>query len=204
MKTHFIFLTLLISTIMGCNKTDDEFSPSLPAITAEGKNTFGAYVDGTLVTPRNGEDSFNQTASGMILYSGPGPDQYNYYDLKVRDYQSSTGALFILHIEPLQDLHNAMYTIEESNCMDTIGEILNPNITIRCRLYDPISKTIKWYCSQTDSGVLTISKYDIDNRILSGTFHCTAVNRDNPDEIIEITQGRFDLKWDELAYVTFP
>ena len=55
-----------------------------------------------------------------------------------------------------------------------------------------------------NAGTLSITRYDLDNRILSGTFSCTMQNRDNPNERIEITQGRFDIKWDTLDETDFP
>ena len=69
---------------------------------------------------------------------------------------------------------------------------------------DKASQTYKWYCSVENAGTLRITRYDLDNRILSGTFSCTMQNRDHPNERIEITQGRFDIKWDTLDETDFP
>lgn len=44
-----------------------------------------------------------------------------------------------------------------------------------------------------ESGTLTITKDDRTSQILSGTFSFTAVNVDNPAEVINITDGRFDI-----------
>ena len=80
----------------------------------------------------------------------------------------------------------------------------NINININCRVYDYTENIFKWYCSIENAGVLTITRYDLENRIVSGTFSCTLQNRDDPTEQIEITQGRFDIKWDLLDETDFP
>ena len=56
----------------------------------------------------------------------------------------------------------------------------------------------KRYLSNVNSGTLTITRYDQANRIISGTFELTAFNKDNPNETIEITEGRFDINWSTL------
>jgi hypothetical protein len=51
----------------------------------------------------------------------------------------------------------------------------------------------KRYLSIVGTGNITITRLDLENGYRAGTFSCKAVNRDDPTDIIEITDGRFDI-----------
>ncbi len=190
-RSLYIFILIHPS----CNK-EDVFTPTLPPITQTGENTFGCYIDGNLLTPRDGSGTFNSPDSGMS-YSGLGnAPNFEFNEIEIRDFKTGNWGLLDLHITNLHENGEGTFTIQESNCEDGIDA--NPNINIRCRWLDEATQTLKWYCSVKNSSSLTILRYDFDNRIVSGTFSCTAVNKDDPNDIIEITQGRFDIKWDRL------
>jgi hypothetical protein len=201
MKTK-ILTALILLLVLSCNKDDDtnEFTPTLPAITQEGKNTFGCYINGVLLTPRDGTGTFNSPDHGMIFWGSP--TNYNYYEIDIRDYKSESGALMNIHILNLSEVQENIYVLNESNCEDNVDSNINNNIY--CRILDQQTQTYKWYCSIENGGILNITRYDFDNRIVSGTFNCTVQNRDNPEETIEITEGRFDIKWDILSETIFP
>ena len=204
MKTTILLLSLFMMMQSSCNKNDDGFTPTLPPITQTGENTFGAYINGRLLTPRSGATgSLGHPASGM-LFSGFGePPNYFYNQIEIKDFKSGTGGLMDIHIIDLHENGEGTFVINESNCFDGIDA--NPSINIRCRWWDEATQLFKWYCSIENGGTITITHYDFENRIVSGTFSTTAVNEDNPDDIIEITQGRFDINWGTLtAYTEFP
>ncbi|MEW4923567.1 hypothetical protein [Algibacter sp. 2305UL17-15] len=198
MKTTLLILSLLL--LQCCSEKDNGFTPTLPPITQTGANTFGCYIDGKLLTPRDGTGTFNLPDSGMS-YTGLGiAPNYDYNEIKVHDFKSGTGGLMDIHIHNLHAIGEGSYVINESNCEDNVDA--NQNVNIRCRWWDENLQVYKWYCSMENSGTLNINRYDFKNRIVSGTFECTAQNRDDPNEIIEITQGRFDIKWDAIP--SFP
>ena len=181
-KNTLLLFTLLF-TGLSCNKDDDNtFTPTLPAITQTGENTFGCYIDGNLLTPRDGSGTFNSPDRGM--------------EVIIRDFKGGNGGLLTLHMQDLHQNGEGTYTINESNCEDGIDAI--ENINIRCRWLDETTQTYKWYCSIENGGILTITKYNFNERIFSGVFSCTVQNRDDASDIIEITQGRFDIKWDAI------
>lgn len=196
-NTTILILSLSLMSLFNCGNDDDApFTPTLPPITQTGANTFGCYIDGKLLTPRDGSGTFNSPDRGM-RYSGLGTGpNYIYNEIKIKDFKSGTWGLFDLHITELHQNGEGTFTINESNCEDGIDA--NPNINIRCRWLDESTQELKWYCSIENSGSLTISRYDFDNRIVSGTFSCTVQNRDDPNDIIEISEGRFDIKWDAI------
>ena len=43
-----------------------------------------------------------------------------------------------------------------------------------------------------------ITKIDRTNKITSGTFSFKAENKDDPSDIISVTDGRFDVKYDRF------
>jgi len=199
-----ILKTLLIFTLLNlynCNNDDNEpgFTPTLPAITQTGANTFGAYIDGKLLTPRDGSGGIYGTPKGMAYW---GTSDFSYNEIDVDDRKSEKGGLIRMHILALHQNREGTYTINESNCQGDIDSPVNTNIY--CRVYDYTEQIFKWYCSIENAGTLTITRYDLANRIVSGTFSCSMQNKDDSSEIIEITQGRFDMKWDTLDETEFP
>ncbi|WP_052158328.1 hypothetical protein [Lacinutrix jangbogonensis] len=203
MKTTktLITTTRILLLLFGCSKDDDNnaFTPTLPEATQTGKNTFGCYIDGMLLTPRDGTGSTLGSDYGMLFFVGPENSPYN--ELRVRDYKSGNGGLLQLHFNALEDNGEGNFIINESNCENGIDA--NPNINIRCRMWDDNLQVFKWYCSIENGGTINITYFDLENRIVSGTFSCSAQNRDDPEDIIEITQGRFDINRSTLSNTTF-
>ena len=196
MKTTILSLTLFTFLFMACNKDDDGFKPTLPPITQTGENTFGCYVDGKLLIPRDGTGSFNLDDRGLRWIGLGDFPNYIYNEIRVRNFKSGNRGLMDIHITNLHENGEGSFTINESNCNGGIDA--NPSINVRTRWLDEATQTLKWYCSIENGGTLIISRYDFENRIVSGTFSCTMENRDSPGEFIEITEGRFDIKWNEL------
>lgn len=196
MRKLLLVLTI-ITTLSCCNNDDDTFTPTLPPITQTGANTFGCYIDGNLLTPRDGTGTFNVPDRGMIFWGSPSNTDN---ELAIRDFKSGTGGLIDIHIFDFHQNGEGSFIINESNCEDGIDA--NDNINIRCRWLDAATQTYKWYCSTENAGTLIITRYDLANRIVSGTFSCIVKNRDDPSDIIEITEGRFDIKWDAIP--SFP
>jgi hypothetical protein len=204
MKYFLGLIGIIVLCHTSCNKSDASFTPTLPAITQTGANTFGCYVDGVLVTPRNGKTSVLGPSRGMIFWAGPATQEIPYHEIDVTDFKSGTGGLLNIHIINLDENGEGTFTINESNCAGNVDSPISLNIY--CRLWDAQSQTNKWYCSKENSGELLISRYDYENRIVSGTFECLAVNQEDPSDSIEISQGRFDIKWDVLntTIIDFP
>jgi hypothetical protein len=198
LKTLLIFVLL---SFYSCSSNDIEqgFTPTLPAITETGANTFGCYIDGKLLTPRDGSGGIYGIPKG-IRYFGTSDNSYN--EIKIDDRKSEKGGLISIHILELRQNEIGTYFINQGNCDDGIDSPINTNIY--CRVYDAAEQVFKWYCSIENAGTLTITRYDLDNRIVSGIFSCTMQNKENPNEQIEITDGRFDIKWNTLDETEFP
>ena len=194
LKNHILLLALIALPIFiglsGCSTNDDDkFVPTLPPITQTGENTFGCYVDGKLLIPRDGTASIPPN-KGMLMFIGPGPINFTYHDLRARDYKDD-GGIFNLHITGLRENWEGTHIINEGNCRNGIDAM--PNINLYIRWWDEVAQAFKWYCSLENGGILTISRHDVENGIISGTFNSTVVNQDKHDDFIEITEGRFDI-----------
>lgn len=197
-KYILIVLSFFLLGAGGCNKDDDAFVPTLPPITQTGENTFGCYVDGKLLIPRDGSATIPPN-KGMMIYTN---SNTTYHDLRVRDHKSGNGGIFNLHITGLGENWEGSHTINEGNCRNGLQAIPNINLYVRWR--DKDTGTFKWYCSIKNGGTLTIIRHDVENWIISGTFNSTLVNQDDPDDLIEITEGRFDINAFTLQYANFP
>ena len=187
MKTTILTFYVLITTLTGCSD-DTSFAPSLPPITQTGANTFGCYIDGNLLVPRDGDGTFNSPSHGATHFvTGTPPTDYN-SSLTIHDY-TGNARLLQLYIENVQN-GEGLYQIKESNCQDFAGGNPNPSINIYCRLKDEQTGENKYYCSIENSGNLNITRYDYSNGIISGTFDFNAVNKDDSNDIIEITRNK--------------
>jgi hypothetical protein len=60
-------------------------------------------------------------------------------------------------------------------------------------IYTLIDLGNRQYSSFNNSGNVTFSKIDIKKGIYSGTFSVKLKNKDDENDIIEITEGRFDI-----------
>lgn len=51
----------------------------------------------------------------------------------------------------------------------------------------------KKFLSSKNSGEITFTKANFNSKIYSGVFNLTLKNQDNPNETLEIKDGRFDI-----------
>ena len=154
---------------MQCKKEDSKKKNELPAATQEGRNTFGFLLNGEVWRPE-----------GKLL------DQI--LDLSY-DPSWMGGALSI----------KADQLISNGNVMNiAIGGIgiSKPgtyNLTSYMNVYYSDSKNECSYDeNSTVSGFITITRFDLSAKIISGTFHFK-LEKDGC-ETIDATDGRFDMR----------
>jgi hypothetical protein len=199
MKNLAIILTFTI-LFVSCSKKDDEPQipiDQLPLITTTGANTAGCIINGLVIIPKN---TINST-SGFPVYglrSGSGINFQlpiigdDYWYINIANLQAKGKHYWIyLHIN---DLTNGVgkYNIGQSNSEFYADGPNNPQIIVR-ETFDGISG--KTFISGQNSGIIDVKKFDNLSSIISGTFNCTLYNKDNSSEIIPITEGRFDMKF---------
>lgn len=202
MKKLTYLLIIIILAPMGCSKKDEnDFIPTLPPITQTGENTFGCYINGVLVTPRDGTGTFGGPDKGILFTMGPGPTIFNYNDLNVHDFASERTGRINIRIKNLDSIGVGEYIINESSC----SQVDSPsNNNIFCRVFDPVEGIYKTYCSYENSGLLIITKFDVENRIISGIFNGKVRNKENINDVVDITEGRFDLNRNTVNSNVYP
>lgn len=193
MKTLIYILSLI--TLTACNKDDNTETPQdqLPPITQTGANTAGCIINGKVLIPKNGSQAiggpplYGMNVNAGINFSEPiiGDD---YWQLEIANKRDPNSAGIVLWIKDMQQgIGN--YIINQSN-----GELYadgpNNNQVIAGIKENGVQKT---YWSGNNAGTITITRFDYLNGIRSGIFNVTLYNKDNPTEIIQVTDGRFDI-----------
>jgi hypothetical protein len=82
------------------------------------------------------------------------------------------------------------YTVGQSNNQYFIDGPNNPQIIVRETINNISGKT---FISGANSGTIIISKFDYLNGLYAGTFSCELYDIENPTQIIQVSDGRFDI-----------
>ena len=169
-------LLLFLACFCSCKKD------KLTKETQKGANTFSCLIDGKVYKPcpdrriigSPNDPSLNGgiyiSGNGMAAsVSAAGCGESGAWDKRVYiEIGNLTGTGTYL----LSDLSNRLqYTIDENNTT---------------RVYSSLN---------TKSGRVIITKDDRTSKILSGTFEFDGADNNDPGEIIKITSGRFDIKY---------
>jgi len=176
MKRILILSNLLIFLVIVCSglkcKETDSNPVILPETTHTGKNTMGALLNGQVwandeypwcLVP-NGIDA-RYLASGLYV---SGENLTTFVTVSV-DHINGPG----------------QYTILPLNGEASIsGAALPPGSTDRYKDYRT---------DASHSGTVTITYLDLIHHIASGTFTFQAVNVSDPNDIMQVTSGRFDV-----------
>jgi hypothetical protein len=196
MKTTILLLFLVLAS---CSKDDSEPTFSLPPETQVGANTFGVTINNKVYIPRDptGINWAGQQGKGMYL-TGLESSNYNYTEIVVVDGASSVGFKIIIHIENPSPVGN--YNLSQSNFQDQIDSISENHIYFK--IWDTNIKNYAYYGSIENEVELNITRRD--NGIISGNFSGKFVRYDNPNEFIQITDGRFDINSFTLQNTPFP
>ena len=169
MKTLFTILAIAsMAFLSSCDIFDNE--PELPPITTEGKGTFGCLINGNVWTPLS-----NSSQGGVFV-----------------DLQNSTNTVGVnIYADNYKENHGI-----------TISIFDDPTLKVN-QQYD--LKDIKFFtqyswhndlkiCSYDSilTGSITLSRFNISSKIVSGVFDFKAYSKDCEDSIV-VTNGRFDL-----------
>ena len=206
-KQILLFLATLL--LFSCSKeeaTTNDPTLSLPPETQTGANTFGCYINGKLVIPRDGTGTLGGSEKGIKIWGDPiGNQEYN--EVELIDYKSTRTAEIVIHIQNLHQIGIGNYTVDLSNGLRGIDG-LNNNY-IHCRVFNESTNSYQYYRSFDNCGTINITRYDspniiIQNRIFSGNFSCRLKNSSNPNDEIQVTSGRFDINKATIITKTFP
>lgn len=172
-----LLISLAVLLLAACNKKVTE----LPPATQTGANTFGAMVNGAFWVPKGfGSFPANDILEVRFLAN------MNMY-INANDFSKSpTEKEFEIFVQ---------------NVTGPGTYMLNTNVTYPSasanyayyvkRTLTPVDE---WITSSQQTGSVTITKFDIPNHIVSGTFQFNLVNLYDPSKTMTVTDGRFDIR----------
>ena len=179
-KTNtLLWLTLLcLSTIVaGCKK--DKKTEQLPPATQTGANTFGCLINGKVYTPKG----FKLNKPNFEMIVDPGFNDGN-LDIRVYRLENERETYLSLGSDSIKNV--GFYPIDTNAGFSFFVNTKNSASRI-CLTRHPDGN------ASGKTGFIKITRYDLNNRIISGEFEFEFTNTDcglgNP---IKITQGRFD------------
>jgi len=183
MKNYFLLATLL--GLSQCQKKDAppaKPEDQLPPATQTGAGTFGCLLNGQPWTPKG----FNGSPNILVTYD----PTYKGGSLSITAYRYPTDAQQAQYIKFGGDQLNkpGTYTLATTNNpapSSTNGVLFaDGNIASPCNMYQVGIGT-----TQT-AGQFTITRLDLTNRIVSGTFNFTLSQASCTS--IQLAEGRFD------------
>lgn len=198
MKKILLALTIGLAA-MGC-RDKDEYNPQLPPITQTGANTFGAVINGKVMVPRSSTSrNWSFLGSGhSCTYYGKGIYQDKYEVINASDCKETRRGRIYIYMENYNNNSTPIgtYAFEDSNGSYDDDIIKPKGIMMNCYL-----NNVR-YLSIANTGSITITRND--DEVISGTFSCKLRNKDNPNDIIEIKDGRFDFNKATIYNTYFP
>lgn len=151
---------------ISCKKDD------LPAATQEGKNIMAAKVNGKV---------WKATACFSCTGGGSG--------LNVSYEQS------FINIGGEQKNENTIYILINFKASKTGKYIIKGSYGFDSDFIRLFINNVKYKTSMNMVGDVIITKIDTSNKILSGTFSFKAENENDPNDVITVTDGRFDVTY---------
>ena len=199
MKTAILFFILALAS---CSK-DSSNNPTyqLPPETQTGANTFGVTINGKVYVPRD-PTGVNIGSSGHGLkYKIDSTLPWS--EIYVVDGASAVGFQMIIHFKELLPEATRIYITQTSNFHDGLDSSLIDHIYFK--IWDSKISEYAYYGSVVNQGEINIKKFiKSPSWILSGTFKGKFVRYDNSNDLIDITDGRFDLNLNSLPDTKFP
>jgi hypothetical protein len=176
--TSLIFVCLTASK---CKKDKPPVDPvsQLPPETQTGANTFGCLVDGKVFVPKGAPFS-GPSLQCAYQYLDNGSSKGFYFQLSASHrYSTQNIKSLAIGTENLK-LKEGAFILEDAfhdgNAFGLFSESGTAN-----------------YTQKNLPGLLTITKFDEINQIVSGTFWFSVVK--SSEDTIQITNGRFDMQY---------
>ena len=178
-KTPFLLAIMLTSSLLvtACSRSSD--NPADPADsgggTAIGSGTMSATVDGQSWTATSGTvfAAYTSTAEGNSL---------SVVGSQVQATSSSGFNISILNVRGTGEFRLGLPGVPQGFAGYGIGT--------------SAGLTQAWATTNTETGTVNITRLDVPNKTVAGTFsfRCRSTNNATP-EIRNITNGRFEARW---------
>ena len=192
MKKNILLVVLVAQiTMSSCIKNlFKEKEESLPAVTQTGANTLGCKVEGKVWVPNGTHDLFvSIPALSAYIYKSRG---VKYFSISARKDPSA----FNKEDDAYDDL--SLDVILPASTSEVIIDKDCNGCGLYC-YYTSLRFKIRglfqggcYMTSSLNTGKVRFTRIDTVNRIISGTFQFSAIDK-NSGKIINITDGRFDV-----------
>ena len=194
--TLFSFLVFVL--LASCTKdTSNNINAQLPAETQTGANTFGVTINGKVYILRDptGSGFGGSSGHGVILW---GIENNSWQELEIVDGASAMGFQINIHMQPIAFVGKVI--LHQSNFHGRVDS--TPFSHIFFEIWDSTINNYATYGSIENQGGLNITRHS--NGIISGNFKGKFARYNSPNDIIEITDGRFDFNTITLSSHVFP
>ncbi len=176
---NIAMLFLLALTLSCCNNDDDNNSgSSLPPATQTGANTVGCLVNGEVFLPH--AEGINPPVNCFYQFV----DGEWYFSMSFADLRGQTNERVTVQSGKVELQEGETYVLSKNFNDD--GDFTGGGGTYS------LSASNRYFTTMHESGELIITRLDLSNSIISGTFWFNAVNGNG--EVVKIREGRFD--WD--------
>ncbi len=177
MKNLLLLFTALLT--LSCCDSNDGSGDSLPPETQIGANTAGCLLNGKVFLPK--QEGINPA----LVCNYEFIEGQFYFNLVIRDNRGTGVKSVSVRTNEIDLETNETYILDKENT------IFEPFIG-GGGVYG-IDATNYFYTNVIKTGELNISRLDLQNSIISGTFWFDAVN--SQGETVEIREGRFDMDY---------
>jgi hypothetical protein len=187
MKQLLLFFLSCVLLSSGCKK-QKPVNPidQLPAATQEGKNTFGCLVNGKVFLPKGSSLGPILSSYYQYIYS-PSPQGY-VFQVAARDNSHEDDRFsVVLLVDSIKLVSPTIIPLKKSIKGNGGGAYYSSIFNGTAFL------TKDFFTTNQTNGELTITKFDTNTQIVSGTFWFDAVNSNG--DTIKVTEGRFDMKY---------
>jgi len=177
---------IAIGCCLGC--CPDKETPGLPPVTSEGKNTFACKINGEVfVADGSGTDRPNRGIYAVIETDFDTLGNFLPQDSSGFWLVANNGKQIItLFINSPLSFGKHKFS---SNTY-TYPTVVSP------KNYGEVSRSGKIFITTSvDTGSVFLTRWDRNKFVISGTFQFRAKNLSNKSEIMEVTEGRFDLDY---------
>ena len=144
-----------------------------------GADTFSCKINGVVHIPNN--EAFSVKAISTSLYLNGNP---NYFDLSILTNYSRE--------KPSEKIYITLYKIKQEQVY-TLNSTEFKYGTYILGIANGLGG-ITYNSKAFNKGEVNITKLDLANKIISGTFWFEATNENDPNDKVSVTEGRFDLK----------
>lgn len=174
MKLTHTFYLLLFSSLLLNSKCKKDNEPQLPPETTIGAMTFGCKIDGKVFVPKDNNGMPGIVANSYFLGTGTGGGWYTFINTTngINNVSIETDSLLLIE--------GNSYSLKN----------------LKGFAYGRYLAELKLYKMNTDdSGMLFIKVHDQIRHIISGTFYFSATNVNDQSKKVNITEGRFDIRY---------